>query len=84
MDSDVTLTDGLKSVLSKCKPGDSKTISVGVSMGKDGKVTLDASGTSEYEDAPDVKVEKTTTAPAPAKKKSSRPKAVAEAITSMY
>jgi len=80
MNSDVTIAEGLKSALAKCKPGQTKTIEVTVSMDKDGKATLNADK-SYGEEAAEAKPAAAAVA---VKKKSSRPKPVMDAIASMY
>jgi hypothetical protein len=75
MNTDVTISDDLKAMLAKCKPGQSKPISVTAAMDKDGKVTLSSAETSE---------EYTEEKPAPKKKAgSSRPKPVMAALGMM-
>lgn len=42
MNPEVSVSDGLRSELAKCKPGETKSLSIQVSMAQDGKVTLNA------------------------------------------
>ena len=75
MNSDVTISDDLKAVLAKCKPGQTKQVSINAAMGENGEITLSAAETAE---------EYTEEKPAPApKKKTSRPKPVMAALGMM-
>jgi hypothetical protein len=77
MNSDVAISDDLKSAMAKCKPGQSKTMEISVSMAKDGKITLGA--TKESSEAYEKEE-----APAAPKKPAKRSKPVMAAIESMY
>lgn len=74
MNSDVTISDDLKVLFAKCKPGQTKPMTVNATMGEDGKMTL-----SSGESAEEYAEEK----PAPKKKASNRPKPVMAALGMM-
>ena len=70
-----TISDDLKAEMAKCKHGSSSQMSVTVSVGKDGSVTISPASAAE-------KTEEKAEA-APKKNVSRRPKAVMDAISSM-
>ncbi len=74
MTDEVMVSPELKAMLAKCEPGQSKTMSVMASMGKDGKMMLSPANEKAEEKA-EIKSKK---------KAGTRPKAVMDAIGDMY